>query len=135
MKPLTSIVSVAIALIVCSCGDMQADYFCDNTITLDNGKNQPLTKQLTPAEKQALNAYVAEHTTWLNSSYITYAPEGITMRSTRVKINIRRDFVILSVRAGDSDGWHQYVKQGDASDAVLMKRMEQFHQSRQASGN
>ena len=44
MKPVSIIISAAIALIVCSCGDMQADYFCDNTITLDNGGKQRLTK-------------------------------------------------------------------------------------------
>lgn len=128
-------VAAAISLMVCSCSDMQADYFCNNTITIDNGGKQRLTKLLTPDEKQALNAYVAEHTTWLNSSYISYAPEGITMRSARVKINIRRGEVILSVKADDSDGWHQYVKQGDAADAVLLKLMGVSHQSCQASGN
>lgn len=135
MKQLTTIVSSAIVLMVSSCSDIQTDYFCDNTVTLDNGDTQPHTKRLTPAEKLALNAYVAEHTTWLNSSYITYAPEGITMRSARVKINIQRGDVILSVKADDSEVWHQYVKQGDAADAVLLKLMGLPHQSRQASGN
>lgn len=114
---------------------MQTDYFCDNTVTPDNGVDKPRTKLPTPAEKQVLNAWIAEHTTWLNSSYITYAPEGITMRAARVKISIRRGDVILSVKADDTDVWHQYVKRGAASDGMLMKLMEQSPQSRQASGN
>ena len=50
-------VAAAISLMVCSCSDMQADYFCDNTITLDNGGKQRLTKLPHPDKWEVVGIY------------------------------------------------------------------------------
>ena len=54
MKPCSIMVAAAISLIVCSCGD---DYFCDNTITLDNGGKQRLTKLPHPDKWEVVGIY------------------------------------------------------------------------------
>ncbi len=62
MKPCSVMVAAAISLMVCSCSDMQADYFCDNTITLDNGGKQRLTKLPHPDKWEVNEKYKVKWT-------------------------------------------------------------------------
>lgn len=52
MKRFSIIVPAAIALIVCSCSDVQTDCFCDNTVTLDNGVDKTQMKRPVPDKSE-----------------------------------------------------------------------------------
>ena len=124
MGVLTRICLFAAALLCVGCCTEPTDYFCDDPVMLDKGSGISCPRLLSPEERQVLNAYIAENASCWNKSYVTYAPMGITLLSSRAKICITSLRVILSVKHSADGEWYQYVKGRDATDAVLLKIFE-----------
>lgn len=123
MNAIARICLLSVALVSSACCPEPTDY-CrgSDAVLLDDGGTAPRTIPLCPAERQVLNAYIAENTNCWNTSYITYAPEeGVTLQLPLAKVCITCNRVILSVRDSADGVWSQYVKSRDATDEALLK--------------
>lgn len=107
-----------------SCCSEPTDYFSDGTVCRIDEGGASHRCSLTSEEKALLNVYVAENTNCRNKSYVTYAPDGVTWQTPRVKICLMSHRVIISVKHGADGVWKQYVKDRDATDEVLLRLFE-----------
>lgn len=101
-----------------SCSEKGKDFFPESQVTVrTNGVSR--THQLTEKEKAALNGFISRHTSFWDSSFVSYAPFRKELESAQIRLRVGERVVVIELK--DPSGNSQYAVEVSEEESVAWK--------------
>lgn len=101
-----------------SCCETGKDFFPENHVMIcADGVSRD--HRLTETEKAALNSFISRHTSFWNSSLVSYAPFPKELESAQTRLRVGEHVVVIELKA--PAGNSQYVVEPSEEEAAVWK--------------